>query len=114
MGSSGRDSKRRVASRGVDGVHNGNLVVVGVGASAGGLEALAELLQHLPPHENLAVVIIQHLDPRHESALPELLSVKTRMPVVPVEQEVPIEGNHVYVIAPNTVLSVVDGRLVPE
>src|ERR1051326_3741597 len=78
-----------------------DFMVVGVGASAGGLEALTELLQHLPPGPNMAFVLIQHLDPRHESSLAELLSRKTGMRVVPVQQEVQLERPPVYVISPN-------------
>lgn len=91
-----------------------DLIVVGVGASAGGLEALTELLQYLPTGLNMAFVVIQHLDPRHVSALPELLSGKTRMRVVPVQQDVRLEHDHVFVISPNTLLRVSDGRLVLE
>ena len=94
--------------------HDNDLTVVGIGASAGGLEALTELLQHLPPAPDMAFVLIQHLDPRHESSLPELLSVRTGMRVVPVLQETRLEPNRVYVITPNTVLRVRNGRLIPE
>jgi two-component system, chemotaxis family, CheB/CheR fusion protein len=91
-----------------------DLIVVGIGASAGGLEALTELLQHLPSASNMAFVLIQHLDPRHESALPKLLSGKTGMPVVSVEEQVRIQPEHVYVISPDTVLRVDAGQLVPK
>ncbi len=91
-----------------------DLIAVGVGASAGGLEALTELLQHLPPGLNMAFILIQHLDPHHESALPELLSGKTGMRVVPVQQDVRLEPDHVFVISPNTLLRASDGRLVLE
>ncbi len=62
----------------------------------------------------MAFIVIQHLDPRHESALPELLSGKTGMHVVPVQQDVRLESDHVFVISPNTLLRVSDGRLVLE
>ena len=88
-----------------------DLIVVGVGASAGGLEALSELLQQLPAQPHMAFVLIQHLDPHHESALSELLSGKTGMRVVAVQQEVQLERDHVYVISPNTLLRIRDGRL---
>ena len=73
-------------------------MVVGVGASAGGLEAFAELLSHLPEDTGMAFVLIQHLAPRHESHLTELLSKSTRMPVSEVIGETAAEANHVYVI----------------
>jgi len=92
----------------------GRLTVVGVGASAGGLEALTELLEHMSPDSAMALVVIQHLDPRHESVLPDLLSSKTGMRVVAVSEPVRIQTNHVYIISPNTVLRVDDGCLIPE
>src|SRR5580700_4070534 len=55
--------------------------IVGVGASAGGLEAFTQLLEHLPATTGMAYVLIQHLDPTHASQLPEILSRKTKMPV---------------------------------
>jgi two-component system CheB/CheR fusion protein len=90
------------------------LTVVGVGASAGGLEALTELLEQMSPDSAMAFAVIQHLDPHHESVLPDLLSSKTSMRVVAVNQGVKIRSNHVYVISPDTVLRVEDGRLIPE
>ncbi len=93
---------------------NDRLMVVGIGTSAGGLEALTELLQHLPSAATMALVVIQHLDPRHESALPDLLSGKTGMLVIPIKGEIQIHPGNVYVISPNTVLRVHAGRLIPE
>src|SRR4051794_35252113 len=60
--------------------------VVGVGASAGGLEAISDLLSNLPEHPGMAVVVIQHLDPTHENKLSDLLSRVTHLPVVEVTQ----------------------------
>lgn len=88
--------------------------IVGVGASAGGLEAFSELLRHLPADTGMAFVLIQHLDPRHDSALPQLLGRASAMPVQRVDQEMTLDPNHVYVIAPDTSLSLVNGRLEPE
>src|SRR5689334_3148427 len=56
--------------------------IVGVGASAGGLDAFSQVLEALPPEPGFAMVLVQHLAPQHESALPTLLSGKTSMPVV--------------------------------
>jgi two-component system, chemotaxis family, CheB/CheR fusion protein len=89
-------------------------LVVGVGASAGGLEALSDLLSHLPSGLKMAFVVVQHLDARHESVLPQLLSAKTSMEVVQVHDEIPIEPNRVYVISPNQTLRIREGRLVSE
>ncbi|MCC6858426.1 MAG: PAS domain-containing protein [Bryobacterales bacterium] len=85
--------------------------VAGFGASAGGLEAFTDVLQHLPEDTGLAFVFIQHLDPRHASVLTELLSRATRMPVTQVTQGVQLEPNRVYVIPPNSCLSLHEGSL---
>ena len=86
-------------------------IVVGVGASAGGLEAFTELLSHLPHDTGMAFVLIQHLDPSHESHLTELLSKVSKMPVSEVKGETRAEANHVYVIPPRCNLSISDGVL---
>jgi two-component system CheB/CheR fusion protein len=87
------------------------LSVVGIGASAGGLEAFEQLLRALPNDTGLAFVLIQHLAPKHESMLSELLGKATRMPVVEVTQGMRVQANHVYVIPPNADMSIVDGVL---
>lgn len=87
------------------------LIVVGVGASAGGLEAFTELLSHLPDDTGMAFVLIQHLDPKHESHLTELLSKASRMPVSEVKDDTRAEANHVYVIPPRCNLGISDGVL---
>ena len=77
------------------------LTIVGVGASAGGLEAFSQLLEAVPADAGLALVLVQHLAPDHDSALPILLSTHTKMPVVQVSDGIRIEADHVYVIPPN-------------
>ncbi|MGA2261166.1 MAG: chemotaxis protein CheB, partial [Acidobacteriota bacterium] len=74
--------------------------VVGVGASAGGLEAFTQLLQHLPADTGMAFVFIQHLAPQHPSMLASLLSRTTAMPVMEVQHGTPVQPNRVYVIPP--------------
>jgi len=86
-------------------------IVVGVGASAGGLEAFTELLSNLPDDTGMAFVLIQHLDPSHESHLTELLSKASKMPVSEVKGETRVEANHVYVIPPRCNLDISDGVL---
>src|SRR5271166_5685947 len=88
-----------------------SLRIVGVGASAGGLEAFTELLSHLPDNTGMAFVLIQHLDPKHESHLTELLSKESRMPVSEVKSETRVEANHVYVIPPRYNLGISGGVL---
>lgn len=85
--------------------------VVAIGASSGGLQALSELLENLPNDLGMAYVIIQHLSPTHESILPEILSKRTAMKVHQVTHGMKIEKDNVYVIPPNTFMSVVDSVL---
>ena len=85
---------------------SGPRAIVGVGASAGGLEAFTQLLSSLPVDTGLTLVLVQHLDPRHDSILPELLSSRTRMPVVQVTEGMSVKPNHVYVIPPNTTMAI--------
>ncbi len=85
--------------------------VVGFGASAGGLEAFSELLEHLPGDTGMSFVLIQHLDPKHESLLTELLAKSTSMPVTQVRDGVRAEPNRVYVLPPNANVSIENGIL---
>jgi two-component system CheB/CheR fusion protein len=85
--------------------------IVGVGASAGGLEAFTLLLQHVPSDTGMAFVLVQHLDPTHASQLTEILSRKTAMPVKEIHQDTPVEPNHVYVMPPGENLTIAGGIL---
>jgi two-component system CheB/CheR fusion protein len=85
--------------------------IVGVGASAGGLEAFSQLLSALPADANLAIVYVQHLAPRYESSLASLLGEETDLPVTQVTDLTPLRAGHVYVIPPNAFLSVSKGVL---
>ena len=85
--------------------------IVGVGASAGGLEAFMELLKHLPADSGLGFVLVQHLDPTHQSALTQLLGRVTAMPVSEVANGQAVLPNHVYVIPPNAALVIQQGVL---
>jgi two-component system CheB/CheR fusion protein len=80
--------------------------IVGIGASAGGLEAITQLLKALPGNTGMAVVLVQHMDPTHESLLDKLLGKATKMPVTQVTDGMPVEPDRVYVIPPNTVMSI--------
>jgi two-component system CheB/CheR fusion protein len=90
--------------------------IVGVGASAGGLEAFTRLLKHLPSDSGMAFVFIQHLDPNHPSLLCEALAKVTEMTVRQPEDRTPVEPNHVYVIPPEADISLAHGlfSLVPR
>src|SRR5436190_3030894 len=102
---------KELSSKGETSSNGHSLSVVGVGASAGGLEAFEQLLRALPDDTGLAFVLVQHLAPKHESMLSELLAKATRMPVVEVTQGMQVQANHVYVIPPNADMSISDGML---
>jgi two-component system CheB/CheR fusion protein len=85
--------------------------VVGVAASAGGLEAFTQLLSHLPLDTGMAFVLIQHLAPDHASLLAEILARTTQLPVQEVEHGTLIEPNQVYIIPPNTKMILAGGAL---
>jgi two-component system, chemotaxis family, CheB/CheR fusion protein len=88
-----------------------NLLVVGIGASAGGVKALQELFSNIPAKTDIAYVVILHLSPDHESQLSTVLQRCTNMLVTKVVEKVKIEANNVYVIPPNKNLLMVDGNL---
>jgi two-component system, chemotaxis family, CheB/CheR fusion protein len=83
---------------------------VGIGASAGGLEALIEVLGAVPA-TGMAFIVVQHLDPKHESLLPEILTKKTAMAVSLATPQEAIQPDHVYVIPPDALLTVQNGLL---
>jgi two-component system, chemotaxis family, CheB/CheR fusion protein len=85
--------------------------IVGIGASAGGLAALEQFLENVPPRSGLAYIVVQHLDPTHKARLAELLQRVAAIPVREAEHGTPIEPDHAYVIPPNTELSVSGGIL---
>ena len=85
--------------------------IVGIGASAGGLEALELFLRHVPEGSGMAFVIVQHLDPTHKGVMPELLQRATGMEVFQVKDRMPVMPNCVYVIPPNRDMSILHGAL---
>jgi two-component system CheB/CheR fusion protein len=88
-----------------------NFQVVGIGASAGGLEPLERLFQHLPADTGMAFVVVQHLSPDFKSLMSELLSRRTSMPVRLAEHEMPVEPNSVYLIPPTKEMTIRQRRL---
>ena len=80
--------------------------IVGIGASAGGLEALDDFLKHLPLNPGMAFVVIQHLDPTRPGMMPELLQRATPMKVTQATDRLKLKPNHVYIIPPNKDMSV--------
>ena len=99
-------AEQQTASRGDD-----RLIIVGIGASAGGLEAIEAFFQQMDPQSGMAFVLVQHLDPTHKSILSELVGRFSKMPVQEVTQSLQVEANHVYVIPPNRDLAILNKRL---
>ncbi len=94
--------------------HTGNhFPIVGIGTSAGGLEALEQFFRRVPKGSGLAYVVIQHLDPTHKGILPELLGRFSDMRVFEVNSRMQVKPNCVYVIPPNKDLSILRGSLSP-
>jgi two-component system CheB/CheR fusion protein len=88
--------------------------VVGIAASAGVLESMRALLASLPIDTGLAIVLVPHLDPTHESLLPSLLAQVTSLPIRQAEQGTPLEPDHVYVIPPDALMFLSGGRIALE
>jgi len=85
--------------------------IIGIGASAGGLEAYEQFFRNVPAAGGLAFVLVQHLDPSHDSLLTEILQRCTSLPVVEAVDQVIVAPNHVYVIPPNRDLTIFHGTL---
>ncbi len=85
--------------------------VVGIGASAGGLDAFKKLLKAIPEHSGMAYVLVQHLHPGHESMLPEILQKVTKIPVLEISDDIKVLPDHIYIIPSNKVLLANDGVL---
>lgn len=93
---------------------SGNFLIVGIGASAGGIEALQAFFAHVSAKSNAAYVVILHLSPDHDSQLAQLLQQATALPVLQVKENTLIERDHIYVISPNIHLAMADGYLIPS
>jgi two-component system CheB/CheR fusion protein len=88
-----------------------NFFAVGVGASSGGLEAFQQFVKDLPVNTGMSFILVQHLDPSHNSILPAILQKNTKVPVSEIVDNTKIEPDHIYVIPANKRLAVVDGVL---
>src|SRR4051812_39432109 len=89
----------------------GEILVVGLGASAGGITALREFFARVPAHGRIAYVVILHLSPDHDSKLAEVLQTVVPFPVTQVTEPVRIAPDCVYVVAPHNSLEIVEGVL---
>ncbi|MEI6744451.1 MAG: chemotaxis protein CheB [Methylococcaceae bacterium] len=86
-------------------------IIVGIGASAGGLEAFEQFFHHAPADSGMAFVLVPHLDPSHASLLTEILQRATAMPVLEASNKAVVKANHVYVIPPNRDMKILRGKL---
>ena len=89
-----------------------DFLIVGIGASAGGVQALKSFFENVPADSNAAYVVILHLSPDHDSQLTEILQTVAAIPVERVVEKVKVEANRVYVVSPNESLSMADGHIV--
>ncbi len=92
-------------------VQENSFPVVAIGASAGGLEAMMELLKYLPANTGMAFIYVQHLSPDHKSLLTEILSKKTKMIVQEIDDMDKIKPNNVFVIPYDKGIEVTDGHI---
>src|SRR5882672_7392459 len=112
-------AKKTKATGGSTGTHapsvrparSGSFPIVGIGASAGGLEAFTSILAHVTAEPGAAFVFVQHLDPKHESLLTEILSRSSKVPVMEARDGTRVRPNQVYVIPPNSNLAIARGTL---
>ncbi len=101
-----KTKKTTKAQENTSDINPDKLPIVGIGASAGGLEALEQFLNNVPEKSGMAYVVIQHLDPTQKAMLPELLQRVTRMQVFQVEDLMKVKPDCVYVIPPNKSMSI--------
>ncbi|MEJ7828966.1 MAG: chemotaxis protein CheB [Segetibacter sp.] len=87
------------------------LPVVGIGASAGGLDAYKHFLKAIPENSGMAYILVQHLDPTHESKLPEILAKQTAIPVLEITDNISLAADHIYILPSNKLLLATDGVL---
>lgn len=107
----GSPAPARPSDGGGQGVGPEKLPIAGIGASAGGIQTLKTLFEALPERTGIAYVVIVHLAPESHSELPKILATRTRMPVLQVNEPVPLAADHVYVIPPDRQLRIADGDI---
>ena len=87
-------------------------IVIGIGASAGGLEALQQFFSYMPPNSGLSFVVVQHLSPDYKSLMADILGKYTEMSVCQAENRMVVEPDTVYLIPPKKYMTIKDGRLI--
>jgi two-component system CheB/CheR fusion protein len=105
------DTTQEPVSRPPDQDHPANFLVVGIGASAGGIPALQTFFESVPPDSGMAYVVILHLSPDHDSKLAQVLQGSCSMPVTKVTERVRVERDHVYVVPPDQHLTIADEHI---
>src|SRR5689334_259447 len=90
---------------------NNKFLVVGIGASAGGIQALKKFFEYVPSDSGIAYVVILHLSPTHDSKLAEVISISAKIPVQQVLERVKIAPDRIYVVPPNQHLTMEDGYI---
>jgi two-component system CheB/CheR fusion protein len=103
--------RSKTAGSGTPPTSGDRLPIVDLGASAGGLEALGTFFAAMPAQTGLSFVVVVHLDPTHESLMPELLAKSTTLGVHQAEDRQPLEADHVYIIPPNRSLTIDQGLI---
>ncbi|GAB3559864.1 CheR family methyltransferase [Spirosoma fluminis] len=104
-------SKKKTASKKTDKTVPAQTMIVGIGCSAGGVEALTRFFEQVTAHSGLAYVVILHLSPDYDSQLTQILQSVASIPVIKVEERVPVVANHVYVVPPDKHLQMADGDI---
>src|SRR4051812_9768682 len=102
-------SKSKKIKEGAAVHHDGHVFITGLGASAGGIQALQEFFQNVPPHSGIGYIVILHLSPDHDSHLAGVLQGATEMPVSQVTKKTKVMPDQVYVVPPNRHLTMDDG-----
>jgi two-component system CheB/CheR fusion protein len=104
-------AKSRKTTKAKSPIKEGSFRIVGIGASAGGLEALEQFFSNMPSDKGIAFVIVQHLDPTGHSSMPQILSRFTKMPVRVAEDGMRVEPNSIYLLPPNRSMGIEEGTL---
>src|SRR5689334_2868413 len=91
---------------------NGKFLTVGIGASAGGIQALKTFFENVPENSGMAYVVILHLSPDHDSKLAEVIRIVSKIPVQQVVGKTEVKPDNIYVVSPNQHLTMEDGFII--
>ena len=106
-----QDKTEALSSNGTGQHRKQEFLIVGIGASAGGVQALQEFFQHVPANSGIAYVVILHLSPDHDSHLTQVLQRESQIPVTQVTEKIHIKPDNIYVVSPNQHLTMQDGYI---